>query len=600
MRTFLKSLLVVASLLAVVVMAPAAYAACSNSIPYQYYLGGQIIGVNEATVSARAFVMGHPEINSGTEDIICKVAGIDPVTGRFCLNEAGAAGDGNITIQDDWQGAGNVGCPLTTVSTPDLQNGDAPTVVFVTSVTGGVSSYLVMTVGNSFDLGGFAFDLAHQLNGFTPIPRSLTPIPKPSLTALSTTPNPDGTVNASVAWFPPSNGPTFDDCNAGAQAVFPTCPAGSTRPKLDSYNVYRIDGLCATPPGMNVASWGSPLATVPAIGPLNATVPVQPADPTGTNCSYVALGLVVGGQVVQAVSTPAKVESADCDNDGIPDSIDNCKCVANPNQADADGDHVGDACDNCVNTPNPDQKDGDLDGVGDACDNCPVTANPNQANSDAPGDLIGDACDNCPLVGNPTQADADGDGKGDSCDNCVNTANSTQADGDGDGVGDACDNCPAVANPTQANSDGDPLGDACDNCPTVTNPGQENQDLDCQGDACDNCPTIPNCDQNPAVCAEVCENVAISGTSALGKGSGTVFWDTTREIDLIGFNVIEIDSKGTRTQQNVSLIRCEECVTGVGHAYSFVIPKHKSGHGIFVEMLRVNGNVQVCGPAVKQ
>src|SRR5262245_10152022 len=176
MRTFLKSLLVVASLLAVVVMAPAAYAACSGaSIPYQYYLGGQIIGVNEANVSAKVFVMGHPEINSGTEDIICKVAGIDPVTGRFCLNEAGAAGDGNITIQGDWQAPGNVGCPLTTVSTSDLQNGDAPSVIFITSSTAGVSSYLVMTVGNSFDLGGFAFDLAHSLNGFTPIPRSLTP-----------------------------------------------------------------------------------------------------------------------------------------------------------------------------------------------------------------------------------------------------------------------------------------------------------------------------------------------------------------------------------------------------------------------------------------
>jgi len=102
------------------------------------------------------------------------------------------------------------------------------------------------------------------------------------------------------------------------------------------------------------------------------------------------------------------------------------------------------------------------------------------------------------------------------------------------------------------------------------------------------------------VSTQVCQNVVISFTSLLGKGSGTTFWDTSREIDLIGFNVVEIDSKGTRTQENVSLIRCEECVTGVGHTYSFVVPKHKSGHNIFVEMLRVNGNVQVCGPAAKQ
>ncbi|KFE63985.1 choice-of-anchor A family protein [Hyalangium minutum] len=36
---------------------------------------------------------------------------------------------------------------------------------------------------------------------------------------------------------------------------------------------------------------------------------------------------------------------ADCDNDGIPDTLDNCRCTFNPDQADADEDSVGDACD---------------------------------------------------------------------------------------------------------------------------------------------------------------------------------------------------------------------------------------------------------------
>jgi hypothetical protein len=41
---------------------------------------------------------------------------------------------------------------------------------------------------------------------------------------------------------------------------------------------------------------------------------------------------------------------ADCvdpddDNDGVPDAIDNCPLVPNPDQADADGDHIGDVCD---------------------------------------------------------------------------------------------------------------------------------------------------------------------------------------------------------------------------------------------------------------
>jgi len=79
-----------------------------------------------------------------------------------------------------------------------------------------------------------------------------------------------------------------------------------------------------------------------------------------------------------------------------------------------------------------------------------------------------------------------------------------------------------------------------------------------------------------------------------------VSWRTNVEVDILGFNVVTFDSKGTRTQLNPVLIPCEECISGVGHVYAYVIPKHKSGHGIFVEQLRLNGSVQVFGPAVKQ
>lgn len=57
----------------------------------------------------------------------------------------------------------------------------------------------------------------------------------------------------------------------------------------------------------------------------------------------------------------------DYDNDGVPDSIDNCPHTYNPDQADSDHDGIGDACDNCPHTYNPDQADWNHDGIGDAC-----------------------------------------------------------------------------------------------------------------------------------------------------------------------------------------------------------------------------------------
>lgn len=78
------------------------------------------------------------------------------------------------------------------------------------------------------------------------------------------------------------------------------------------------------------------------------------------------------------------VSSADGDQDGVPDSQDNCPLAANPSQADADHDGVGDACD---------ADDSDRDGYPDSIDNCPQIPN-DQTDSDHDG--IGDACQKVP------------------------------------------------------------------------------------------------------------------------------------------------------------------------------------------------------------
>lgn len=72
--------------------------------------------------------------------------------------------------------------------------------------------------------------------------------------------------------------------------------------------------------------------------------------------------------------------SRDTDEDGVPDSSDNCPSVSNANQSDMDKDGTGDLCD----------PDIDGDGIPNETDNCPLTANPDQA--DAYGTGFGDAC----------------------------------------------------------------------------------------------------------------------------------------------------------------------------------------------------------------
>ncbi|HEY0099934.1 MAG TPA: thrombospondin type 3 repeat-containing protein [Pyrinomonadaceae bacterium] len=70
----------------------------------------------------------------------------------------------------------------------------------------------------------------------------------------------------------------------------------------------------------------------------------------------------------------------DDDDDGIPDTSDNCPTVANQDQTDTDGDGQGNACD----------PDDDNDGVPDGSDNCRYLANPDQADTDDDG--RGNAC----------------------------------------------------------------------------------------------------------------------------------------------------------------------------------------------------------------
>jgi hypothetical protein len=122
--------------------------------------------------------------------------------------------------------------------------------------------------------------------------------------------------------------------------------------------------------------------------------------------------------------------------------------------SDADGDYLPDALDNCPNVQNPDQADSDGDGVGDAC---------------------------AALI------DSDGDGIPDKEDNCPNIATSDQTDSDGDGIGDDCDKSPDGIEPTPeplpdyVGTGGDGGNGADDLSAPVNGEGQDGQSLERDG-----------------------------------------------------------------------------------------------------------------------
>jgi D-arabinose 1-dehydrogenase-like Zn-dependent alcohol dehydrogenase len=67
-----------------------------------------------------------------------------------------------------------------------------------------------------------------------------------------------------------------------------------------------------------------------------------------------------------------------------------------------------------------------------------------------------------------------------------------------------------------------------------------------------------------------------------------VTWQTTTEVDVVGFNVVRY-VKGQRIQLNAAVIACQHCIDARPGSYSFIVPKHKSGQSFFVELIRSTG-----------
>lgn len=187
---------------------------------------------------------------------------------------------------------------------------------------------------------------------------------------------------------------------------------------------------------------------------------------SGRACA-VAKGLHNDPSYSYVASDSAWTTSSDCDDDGEPDTSDNCPFIANGTQTNSDTDLKGgdvcDADDDNDNMPDVWEDSYGLDPLdnGDADDDSDednlshfqeYTKGTNPLLDDTDADTVNDDTDNCPLIENTDQSDNDSDDVGDVCD----------PDNDDDDNLNYADNCTLVINQQQLDFDDDGYGNACD------------------------------------------------------------------------------------------------------------------------------------------
>ena len=175
---------------------------------------------------------------------------------------------------------------------------------------------------------------------------------------------------SSISGNPYSAGISFSDVTAGAPVIAPTGI-------LAAGHVYQLS-----------------FSFIAAATVLNNNPPGEPGS---------------GGGSINLTFEPL----SDTDDDGVPDALDNCPLVSNPQQGDQDGDTLGDVCDPFPADPDNEKAQCFVD-LGEA----------NAALFQAQEDLA--ACQ-----AQPSFQDADGDGVSDQTDRCPSTPTLTPVDDSG-------------------------------------------------------------------------------------------------------------------------------------------------------------------------
>ena len=85
------------------------------------------------------------------------------------------------------------------------------------------------------------------------------------------------------------------------------------------------------------------------------------------------------------------------------------------------------------------------------------------------------------------------------------------------------------------------------------------------------------------------------------RDGALISWSTDCEIDVQGFNVVRLLFRGStfeRIQLNAAPIACQGCDDGNGYGYTYLLPRHRSIHNLFIEAVFIDGRAKYLGPAV--
>jgi hypothetical protein len=280
------------------------FGVCPDTAPAQHGFGLAIEGCPDAApVAGFAFVAASPNINTqNVPNIICESSDELPGSSAACQPEAGARGDGFITIQYDWGGPLGNGslCPVTATSGP----GDGRNIVLVVANDG---SSILYSVGWEPGIAQFLMDAAHPAD-FSNL-RCSHDGGRPKVVSASGS---EVCVNVVAPQV-------FSDCDPGSLGVdFGTCPDPAADPTPGPGRLYTTTGACGSSPDPRLPSstfttsvWTLANVSGGPSGSLCLTVPTA-AD---GQCSFVGasgmLGTTETAAVVGALQVAGPLAAAD-------------------------------------------------------------------------------------------------------------------------------------------------------------------------------------------------------------------------------------------------------------------------------------------------